>query len=119
MRPRIDSNLGIQGEPDAWVHSACILCSNGCGMDIAVKDGRIVGVRGRADHPVNFGHLGPKGELGWVANNAQRRGTTPMIRRTKEALLEPVSWSEAMDFFTEKFRSAWRQGQVPTAQPGV
>ncbi|MGH7103338.1 MAG: molybdopterin oxidoreductase family protein [Acetobacteraceae bacterium] len=110
MQPGIDSNLGIHGEPDEWVHSACILCSNGCGLDIAVKNGGIVGVRGRADHPVNFGRLGPKGELGWVANNSKRRGTTPMIRRTKGGSLEPVSWAEAMDFFTDKFQAAWRQG---------
>lgn len=110
MEPRIDINLGIEGEPDRWVHSACILCSNGCGLDIAVKDDRIVGVRGDAGHPVNFGHLGPKGENGWVANNSSRRGTTPMIRRTKGGPLEPVNWAEAMDFFIEKFRAAWNQG---------
>ena len=28
---------------DSWVPSACLLCSNGCGLDIAVKDGRIEG----------------------------------------------------------------------------
>ena len=111
MQPRIDSNLGIQGEPDAWVPSACILCSNGCGLDVAVKDGRIVGVRGAADHPVNFGHLGPKGLHGWVANNSPRRGMTPMIRRTKGAPLQPASWPEAMDFFIEKFKAAWRLGR--------
>ncbi|NYT38821.1 molybdopterin oxidoreductase family protein [Allopusillimonas soli] len=110
MQPRIDSNLGIQGEPDTWVHSACILCSNGCGLDIAVKDGRIVGVRGSAGHPVNFGHLGPKGEHGWVANNSRRRGMVPMIRKTKDAPLKPVSWDEALDFFVEHFRKAWSQG---------
>lgn len=110
MQPRIDTNLGIRGEPDAWVHSACILCSNGCGLDIAVKDGRIVGVRGNATHPVNFGHLGPKGEHAWVANNTKRRGTRPMIRRRKGEPLEPVDWGEAMDFFVEKFRAAWAQG---------
>lgn len=79
MEPRIDKNLGIHGEPDAWIHSACILCSNGCGLDIAVKGGRIVGVRGDPRHPVNFGHLGPKGENAWVANSDPRRGTRPMI----------------------------------------
>jgi len=110
MRPRIDMNLGIPGEPDAWVHSACILCSNGCGLDIAVKDGKIVGVRGDAAHPVNFGHLGPKGEHAWVANHSKRRGTVPMIRRRKGAPLEPVGWAEALDFFVERFRDAWRQG---------
>lgn len=28
-------------EFDRWVRSACLLCCNGCGCDIAVKDGRI------------------------------------------------------------------------------
>ena len=46
MQPRRDSPVECEGEPDRWVHSACLLCSNGCGLDIAVKDGRIVGVRG-------------------------------------------------------------------------
>jgi anaerobic selenocysteine-containing dehydrogenase len=110
MQPRIDLNLAIDGEPDRWVHSACVLCSNGCGLEIAVKDGRIVGVRGDARHPVNFGHLGPKGENGWVANHDPRRGTRPMIRRRKGARLEPVSWEEALDFFVERFKAAWSLG---------
>jgi anaerobic selenocysteine-containing dehydrogenase len=110
MHTRIDTNLGITGEPDEWVHSACLLCSNGCGLDIAVKDSRIVGVRGSAKHPVNFGHLGPKGKHAWIANNTKRRGTRPMIRRSKDEPLRPVSWPEAMDFFIERFREAWTQG---------
>jgi ferredoxin-nitrate reductase len=110
MEPRIDQNLGIAGEPDRWVHSACLLCSNGCGLDIAVKDGRIVGVRGNPHHPVNFGHLGPKGANGWVANNDSRRGTQPLIRREKGTPLQPVSWEEALDFFIQKFREAWDKG---------
>ncbi|MBV9826010.1 MAG: molybdopterin oxidoreductase family protein [Alphaproteobacteria bacterium] len=110
MEPRIDTNLGISGEPDRWVHSACLLCSNGCGLDIAVQQGHIVGVRGAADHPVNFGHLGPKGEHSWVANHSRRRGTTPMIRRKKGEPLQPVDWPTAMDFFIEKFREAWSLG---------
>ncbi|MBN9507232.1 MAG: molybdopterin-dependent oxidoreductase [Altererythrobacter sp.] len=110
MIPRLDRNLGIAGEPDEWVHSACLLCSNGCGLDIAVKDGCIVGVRGQPDHPVSFGHLGPKGEHAWVANNSKRRGTTPMIRRKRGAPLQPVSWAKAMEFFVERFRDAWCRG---------
>src|SRR5690242_9858299 len=106
MEPRLDKQLGIAGEPDAWVPSACILCSNGCGMDIAVKDGAIVGVRGRLDHPVSFGHLGPKGEHCWEANASPRRGTVPMIRRHKGEALTPVSWDEALAFFEERFRAA-------------
>lgn len=110
MRPRIDQNLCIAGEPDKWVRSACILCSNGCGLEIGVKDEKIVGVRGIPTHPVSFGHLGPKGEHGWVANSSKRRGTAPMIRRKKSEPLQPVGWDEAMDFFVQKFREAWASG---------
>lgn len=51
-------------EPDNWVQSACVLCSNGCGLDIGVKNGKVVGVRGRATDRVNHGRLGPKGLYG-------------------------------------------------------
>jgi ferredoxin-nitrate reductase len=44
-RIRVDENTAE--EPDRWVQSACVLCSTGCALDIGVKDGRIVGVRGR------------------------------------------------------------------------
>ena len=70
---RVDEYLAgsLAGEDiDAWVQSACVLCSDGCALDIAVKDGRIAGVRGRAIDRVNRGRLGPKGLFGWQANNA-------------------------------------------------
>jgi anaerobic selenocysteine-containing dehydrogenase len=72
---RVDQRL--DGEPERWVQSACVLCSNGCGLDIGVAGGRIVGVRGRAGDRVNHGRLGPKGLHGWQANNARDRLTRP------------------------------------------
>jgi anaerobic selenocysteine-containing dehydrogenase len=90
---RVDQYL--DAEPDHWVQSACVLCSNGCGLDIAVKDGRIVGVRGRAEDRVNHGRLGPKGLHGWMANNSNDRLTKPLIR--KKGALTEASWEEAMD----------------------
>ena len=68
---RVDHHLeeGVaEGDVERWVQSACLLCSNGCGCDIAVKDGRMVGVRGRAGDTVNHGRLGPRG------STAARRG---------------------------------------------
>ena len=87
-------------EPDHWVQSACVLCSNGCGMDIGVKNGRIVGVRGRAVDAVNHGRLGPKGLHGWMANNSPDRLTRPLIRRNGK--LEEASWEEAMDLIVQR-----------------
>jgi ferredoxin-nitrate reductase len=86
--------------PDHWVQSACVLCSNGCGMDIGVKDGRIVGVRGRAVDRTNHGRLGPKGLNGWVANHSPDRLTKPQIRRNGK--LEDATWDEAMKLIVSK-----------------
>lgn len=95
---RVDQRTEV--EPDKWVQSACLLCSNGCGMDIGVKDGRIIGVRGRAVDAVNHGRLGPKGLHGWIANNSKDRLTKPMIR--KRGKLREVTWDEAMDLIVQK-----------------
>ena len=59
---RTDMHLaeGVAEEDvERWVRSASILHSNGDALDIAVRDGRIVGVRGRAVDRVNRGRLGP------------------------------------------------------------
>src|SRR5207244_6503667 len=93
---RLDVQLEAGVEPDdvdRWVTSACVLCSNGCGLDIAVKDERIVGVRGRAADRVNHGRLGPKGLFGWQANNAPDRLTRPLVR--EGGRLVEADWDEA------------------------
>lgn len=84
-----------EDDVDTWVQSATILHSNGDGLDIAVKDGRIVGVRGRAVDRVNHGRLGPKDLFGWQANHSPDRLTTPLIRRDGE--LVETDWDTAMD----------------------
>lgn len=88
-------------EVDSWVPSACLLCSNGCGLDIAVKDGRMVGVRGRAEDRVNHGRLGPKGLYGWQGQLHDRL-TRPMIRNGTK--LVEASWDQAMDLITSRSR---------------
>ena len=99
---RIDLHL-VDGvtvdEIDSWVPSACLLCSNGCGLDIAVKDGRMVGVRGRAEDRVNHGRLGPKGLYGWQGQLHDRL-TRPMIRTG--STLREASWDEAMNLITSR-----------------
>jgi len=97
-RERIDER--IIDEPDRWVQSACVLCSNGCGLDIGVKDGFIVGVRGRGVDRVNRGRLGPKGLHSWIANDSGDRLTKPLIRRNGQ--LQEASWDEAMALIVQK-----------------
>lgn len=50
-------------------------------MDVGVKDGKIVGVRGRAVDRVNKGRLGPKGLYSWETQNHDDRLKYPMIRK--------------------------------------
>ncbi len=95
---RVDEHTSEQ--PDRWVQSACVLCSNGCALDIGVKDGTIVGVRGRADDRVNHGRLGPKGLHGWQANHHRERLTTPLVRRGD--VFREASWDEAMDLIVRR-----------------
>ena len=91
-------------KPDKWVQSACTLCSNGCGMDIGVKDGRIVGVRGRDVDRVNHGRLGPKGLHSWMANNSEDRLTTPLVRQNGE--LRATTWEAAMNLIVNKTKES-------------
>ncbi|MGY1856943.1 molybdopterin oxidoreductase family protein [Modestobacter sp. SYSU DS0290] len=95
---RVDTHLAegvAESDVDRWVQSATILHSNGDGLDIAVKDGEIVGVRGRAEDRVNHGRLGPKDLFGWQANKSPDRLTRPLIRRDGE--LVETDWATAMD----------------------
>lgn len=103
---RVDSHLaeGVRPEDvDRWVRSAAVLHSNGDGLDIAVADGRIVGVRGRADDRVNHGRLDPKDLFGWQANASPDRLTTPLVRRDGE--LVEASWDEAMALVVERSKA--------------
>jgi anaerobic selenocysteine-containing dehydrogenase len=101
---RVDSHVGVaEGEVDSWHASACVLCSNGCGVEIAVKDGRIVGVRGRAEDRVNHGRLGPKGLYGWQANDSPDRLTHPLIRR--DGSLEQTDWDTAMNAIVNRSKA--------------
>ncbi|MFF1478095.1 molybdopterin oxidoreductase family protein [Streptomyces sp. NPDC058301] len=94
---RTDSHLapGLSEEDvDRWVQSASLLHSNGDAMDIAVREGRIVGVRGRTTDRVNRGRLGPKDLYGWQANHAPDRLPRPLVR--DGGRLVECDWETAM-----------------------
>lgn len=97
---RVDER--VLEQPDKWVQSCCLLCSTGCALDVGVKDGRIVGVRGRGADRVNKGRLGPKGLHGWIANNSADRLKRPLIRR--HGKFREANWDEAMDLVVERTR---------------
>jgi ferredoxin-nitrate reductase len=96
---------GVVAEDDVerWVPSASLLHSNGDALDIAVKDGRVAGVRGRIDDRVNRGRLDPKDLFGWQANSSADRLTRPLIRRGGR--LVETDWEEAMSALVDRSRA--------------
>jgi anaerobic selenocysteine-containing dehydrogenase len=103
---RIDQALddGVaEADVDRWVQSASVLHSNGDGLDIAVKDDRIVGVRGRAVDRINHGRVDPKDLYGWRANSSADRLTAPLVREG-DRLVE-TDWDTAMGRIVERSKA--------------
>ncbi|MDF3312022.1 nitrate reductase [Rhodococcus sp. T2V] len=112
---RVDQFLADGVDPDAvdrWVQSASLLHSNGDALDIGVKDGAIVGVRGRGVDRVNKGRLDPKDLFGWQANGSPERLTRPLIRRDGE--LVETDWDTAMNQVVARSRELLAE-QGPSA----
>ena len=104
---RVDQVLaeGVdESDVERWVQSACVLCSNGCGIDIAVKDGTMVGVRGRSSDIVNHGRLGPKGLFAsWQGVSNKDRLTVPLVR--ENGVLVESDWETAMQRIVTRSRN--------------
>ncbi len=102
---RVDQHLvdGVtEADVERWVRGACLLCSNGCGLEVTVAGGAMVGMRGRADDRVNHGRLGPKGLYGWQGQQHDRL-TTPLIRR--DGRLVETDWDTAMSAIVARSRA--------------
>jgi predicted molibdopterin-dependent oxidoreductase YjgC len=90
------------------VFSICPYCGAGCGLNLQVLDGKLVGVRGARAHPVSQGKLCIKG---WHVNEfvtSADRLTTPLIR--KNGKLQPAPWKEALDLVAAKLKAAGPEG---------
>ncbi|GGH74264.1 anaerobic selenocysteine-containing dehydrogenase [Pullulanibacillus pueri] len=102
---RIDLNIYSQGEINQWIYSTCNICSIGCGCYIAVKDNKIVGIKGNSEHPINRGRLDPKGENQWYANNSPDRLLLPLKRDTNGELVE-TTWDDAFTILVNQAKRA-------------
>ncbi len=105
---RVDQHLaeGVdEADVERWVPTAALLHSNGDGLDLAVRDGRLVGVRGRAGDRVNRGRVDPKDLYGWQANASPDRLATPLVRDPQTGEQRPTDWDTAMGLVAERIRS--------------
>ena len=90
--------------------SMCTICDpqTQCGLDVFVKDGKIVKVEGNEDHPYNGGVLCSKGAATRQYVYSEDRIKTPLKRvgPRGSGQFEPISWAEALDTIAEKCNAA-------------
>ena len=94
-----------------WSKAPCRFCGTGCGINVATKDGRVVATHGDINSEVNKGLSCVKGYFLSKIMYGKDRLQTPMLRKTngqydKNGDFEPVSWDEAFDIMTDKWKAA-------------
>ncbi len=102
-----------------WSKAPCRFCGTGCGVKVAVKDGRVVATHADANAEVNRGINCVKGYFLSKIMYGSDRLTRPLLRMRdgkydKEGEFTPVSWDQAFDVMAEKFKAAIKQ-KGPTA----
>ena len=89
--------------PDSTTNIVCGYCSTGCGLNVHLKEGEAVNLSPSTEYPVNLGMACPKGWEALTPMSANDRATTPYLR-SPSGKLNPVSWHEALNTFTTKFK---------------
>ncbi|HEX3153409.1 MAG TPA: molybdopterin-dependent oxidoreductase, partial [Candidatus Angelobacter sp.] len=83
-------------EPDRMVQTHCCFCGQQCGIQLKVKDNRVIGFEPWEDFPFNQGRLCPKGVKRYMQDEHPDRLKTPLMRKEGVGFV-PVSWNEALD----------------------
>ena len=85
-----------------YVPTTCPYCGVGCGLNLVVRNDKLVGVEPYRRTPVNEGKLCPKGNTCWEFVQSPDRLTKPLIKKGEK--FEEASWDEALDLIAKKFR---------------
>jgi len=83
------------------VKTICPFCGTGCGINMHVASGKVIGVTPDWSAPANQGSLCVKGQFGVDFIHNPDRLTTPLVRHNGK--LEEASWEEAYDLIVQKF----------------
>ena len=83
------------------VLTTCIYCGSGCGLNIQVLDGEIVGILPDKEHPISRGSLCIKGWNAASFVTHPDRLKAPLIRRGDD--FQEATWDEALTLVAEKF----------------
>jgi len=82
------------GEPDKLVKTHCCFCGVQCGIQLKVKDNKVIGFEPWEEFPVNQGKLCPKGVKRYMQNDHPDRLLTPLIRSATG--FDVASWEKSL-----------------------
>jgi assimilatory nitrate reductase catalytic subunit len=91
------------GEADRLVKTHCCFCGQQCGIQLKVKDNKVVGFEPWEEFPFNRGKLCPKGVKRYLQDEHPDRLMNPLVRAEGEGFRE-VSWDEALDRSVSEIR---------------
>lgn len=89
-------------EPDRLVATHCCFCGQQCGINLKVKNNKVIGFEPREDFPFNKGKLCPKGVKRYMQNEHPDRLLHPMKRT--DAGFKQITWDEALDTTVSEIR---------------
>jgi len=87
---------------DKLVKTHCCFCGQQCGIQLKVRDNRIIGFEPWEEFPFNRGMLCPKGVKRYLQNNHPDRLLDPLLRT--ENGFRVATWDEALDFTARRLR---------------
>ena len=97
-----------------WSKAACRFCGTGCGVNVAVKNNRVVATHGDPAAEVNRGLNCVKGYFLSKIMYGSDRLTQPLLRMTngkydKTGAFTQISWDKAFDIMAEKWKAALKK----------
>ncbi len=93
----------------SWHRGSCRLCGVGCRVELGVRDGKPIGLRGVAEARTNYGYLCMKGMHFWKCIGHKERLDTPLYRKSKKDDFRKISWEEALDIAADAFAGAVKE----------
>ena len=83
------------GEDDKLVKTHCCFCGQQCGIELRVRDNKVIGFEPWEDFPFNKGKLCPKGVKRYMQDEHPDRLKSPM-QRVEGKGYEPIDWDSAL-----------------------
>jgi anaerobic selenocysteine-containing dehydrogenase len=86
----------------SWKKTACVLCGNGCGLEVQVENNRIIKVRPDKDSPISEGYVCRKGtSIAFHQHNADR--VLYPLKKLGDKF-ERISWDQAISEIAQKLQ---------------